>query len=61
MRLLGSTENDIAKYKNGGNVSKLKIIDAISMHCNVVSYVVTVINKHQKFYLRLYRTNNLCN
>ena len=37
MRLLGSTENDIAKYKNGGNVSKLKIIDAISMHCNVVN------------------------
>ena len=37
MRLLGGTENVIAKYKNGENVSKLKIIDAISMHCNVVN------------------------
>ena len=32
-----STEKVVAKYKNGENVPKLKIIDVISIHCNVVN------------------------
>ena len=35
IRLQKSTEKVVAKYKNGENVPKLKIIDVISMHCNV--------------------------
>ena len=37
MKLLGSTEKVIDNDKNGENVPKLKIVDAILMHCNVVS------------------------
>ena len=37
MRLLGNTENVIAKNRNGENVPKLEIVDVISMHCNVVN------------------------
>ena len=34
MRLLGSTEQVVAEYKN---VPKLEILDVILMHCNVVN------------------------
>ena len=37
MRLLGSTENVIAKDNNGENVPKLEILVVILMHCNVVN------------------------
>ena len=38
MKLLGSREIVIDKYKNGKNVPKLEIADVILMHCNAVNY-----------------------
>ena len=37
MKLLGSSEKIISKDKNGENVPKLKILDVILMHCNIVN------------------------
>ena len=36
-RLLGSTEQVVAKEKNGENVLRLEMVDVILMHCNVVN------------------------
>ena len=33
MKLLGSTENEITKYKNGNNVPDLDITEVILVHC----------------------------
>ena len=37
MKLLGSTENKIAKDKNGENVSHLEITEVALVHCNIVN------------------------
>ena len=37
MKLLGSTENKIAKDKNGENVPHLEITEVVLVHCNVVN------------------------
>ena len=37
MKLLGSTENKITKYKNGENFPYLEITDVALIHCNVVN------------------------
>ena len=37
MKLLGSTENKIAKNKNGENVPHLEITDVVLVHCNIVN------------------------
>ena len=37
MELLGSTEKVIAKNKNDENVRKLKNVDILLIHCNIVS------------------------
>ena len=37
MKLLGSTESKIAKYKNGENVPYLEIAEVVLIHCNVVN------------------------
>ena len=37
MKLLGSTENEIIKDKNGENVPYLEIIDVVLVHCNIVN------------------------
>ena len=37
MKLLGSTENKIAKDKNGENVPHLEIIEVVLVHCNMVN------------------------
>ena len=37
MKLLGSTENKITKYKNGENVPHLKITEVVLVHCNSVN------------------------
>ena len=37
MRLLGSTEQVVAKDKNDKNVPKLEIVDLILMYCNVAN------------------------
>ena len=34
MKLLGSTENKIAKDKNGENIPHLEITEVILVHCN---------------------------
>ena len=35
MKLLGSTENKITKYKNGENVPHLEITEVILVHYNI--------------------------
>ena len=37
MKLLGSTENKIAKNKNGENVPHLEITGVVLVHCNIVN------------------------
>ena len=37
MKLLGSTENEIAKDKNGENVPHLEITEVVLVHCNIVN------------------------
>ena len=37
MKLLGSTENKIAKDKNGENVPHLKITKIVLVHCNIAN------------------------
>ena len=34
MKLLGSTENEITKDKNGENVPNLEITEVVLVHCN---------------------------
>ena len=37
MKLLGSTENKIAKYKNDEYVSHLEITEVVLVHCDIVN------------------------
>ena len=37
MKLLGSTENEIAKDKNGENAPHLEITEVALVHCNIVN------------------------
>ena len=37
MKLLGNTESKIAKDENGENVPRLKITEAVLVHCNIVN------------------------
>ena len=37
MKLLGSTENNITKDKNGENVPHLEITEVVLVHCNTVN------------------------
>ena len=37
MKLLGTTENNIAKNKNGENLPHLEIIGLVLVHCNIVN------------------------
>ena len=37
MKLLGSTENNITKDKNGENVSHLEITEVVLVRCNIVN------------------------
>ena len=37
MEFLGSTENKIAKDKNGENVPHLEITEVVLVHCNAVN------------------------
>ena len=37
MKLLGSTENEITKEKNGENMSLLEITEVVLVHCNIVN------------------------
>ena len=53
MRLLRSTEQIVVKDKNGDNSPNLEMV--------AVTLSITIINKHQKFYFRLYPIKNLGN
>ena len=37
MKLLGSTENQITKHKNGENVPHLEITEVVLVHCDMVN------------------------
>ena len=37
MKLLGSTKNEITKYKNGENVPHLEITEVVFVHCDLVT------------------------
>ena len=37
MKLLGSTNNEITKDKNGENVPLLEITEVVLIHCNLVN------------------------
>ena len=37
MRLLGSTENKITKYKNGENVPHFEITEVVLVHSNIAN------------------------
>ena len=37
MKLLGSTENEIAKDKNGEYVLHLEVTEVVLVHCNIVN------------------------
>ena len=37
MKLLGSTENEITKNKNGENVPHLEITEVVLVHCVIVN------------------------
>ena len=56
MKLLGSTEKDVDKDKNGEDVPKLKPVEVVLVHCNLVN------NSYQqtsKVFLLLCLINNL--
>ena len=48
MKLLGSTENEITKDKNGENVQHLEITEVVLVHCNIVN------NDYQQYSRVLY-------
>ena len=37
IKLLGSTENEITKYKNGENVTNLEITQIVLVQCNILT------------------------
>ena len=37
MKLFGSTESEITKYRNGKNVPHLDITESVLVHCNLVN------------------------
>ena len=47
MTLLGSTRKDADKDKNGEDVPKLKSVEDVLIHCNLVN---NSYQKHQKYY-----------
>ena len=48
MKLLGSTENEITKDKNGENVQHLELTEVVLVHCNIVN------NDYQQYSRVLY-------
>ena len=53
MELLGSTENEITKNKNGENVPHLEITDVVLVHCDIVK------NDYQQSCICLFQINRL--
>ena len=57
IKLSGSTKEDVDQNKDGQDVPKLESVEVVLVHCNLVN--ITIINKHRKYYLRLYQISNL--
>ena len=55
MKFLGSTKNIIDSDKNSENVPRLKNVEVVLVHCNLV------INNILEYYLLLYQLNNMVN
>ena len=36
IKIIGSSKDKITKYENGANAPHLEIIEAVSVHCNIV-------------------------
>ena len=58
MQLLGNSKKFIDKNKDGEIVPRLETVEVVLVYCNLV---ITIINKHLKYYLPLYQINNLVN
>ena len=56
VRLLGSPKKDVGANKNGDIVPKLESVEVVLVHVNLDK---NDYNTHQKFYLALFRINNL--
>ena len=56
MKVIGSTENKIAKDKNGENIPHLEITEVVLIHCNIVNMII---NEIQKFCIHLFEINYL--
>ena len=55
MKLLGSTEEDVDKNKDGEIITKLGSAEVVQC---IVIQSKTIINTHKKFYNFLFQTNN---
>lgn len=45
IKIIGSSKDKITKYENGANAPHLEIIEAVSVHCNIVkNHLIIVIN-----------------
>ena len=58
MKLLGSTENEITKDKNGENVPHLEITEVVLVYCDVI-LLIMINSKMHEYYIRLFRINRL--
>ena len=58
MKLLRSTKKDVDSDKSSQNVLKLESVEVALVHCNLVKMIIKM---DQKFYLVLFRINNLDN
>ena len=58
MKLLGRTSNSINADKNSEKVPRLKNVEVVLVHCNLVN---NSYQQHSRVYLLLYRLNNLFN
>ena len=68
IKLLGSTENKIIKYKNSENLPHLEITEVVLVHCNIVNndyqqdarvFYTSVPNKNRNFSHKSYLFKNL--
>ena len=56
MKLLGSSENEITKDKNGENVPHLEIAEVVLVHCNIVN---SDYQQDWEFYIHLFQIKHL--
>ena len=60
MKLLGSTESKITKYKNGENVPYLEVAELVIVHCNIINnnyhslIRIVLYARIQEYYIHLF-------